>query len=67
MLEDLRGDVGGRAAEGGSEGLLADDFSEAKVGEFDGEVFVEEEDVLRLDVAVDNVAFVLDVHISSMI
>lgn len=59
VFEDFGRDVAGGAAEGCGERVFADDFGEAEVGDLDVEVFVAEEDVLRLDVAVDNVPLVL--------
>lgn len=42
VIEDFGGDVAGGAAEGCGEGVFADDFGEAEVGNFDVEVFVSE-------------------------
>lgn len=41
------------------EGFFADDLSQSKVSKLDGQVLVCEQNVLRLDVAVDDVAFML--------
>ena len=59
VFEDLGGDIGRGAAQGGREGFFADDLGEAEVGQFDGEVFVSQEDVFGLDVAVHDVALML--------
>jgi len=59
-LQDFGGNISWRAAQGGGEGFFADDFGEAKVCEFDDEGFVKEKDVFGFDVAVDDVAVVLD-------
>lgn len=42
VFEDFGRDVAGGAAEGCGEGVFADDFGEAKVGNLDVEVFVAE-------------------------
>jgi hypothetical protein len=43
----------------GGERFLADDLCEAKVGDLDVELFVDDQDVFWLDVSVYDVAFML--------
>lgn len=46
--------------QGSRERLFADDFRKPEVSKLDMQVFVSQEDVLRFDVAVNNVTLVLE-------
>lgn len=59
MFKNFWCDVAWCATKSGCEGLFADDFRQAKVGEFDAEILVDEENVFGLDIAVDDVALML--------
>ena len=54
----------GQHSQCGRERIFADDLCETKIGEFDSQIFVEEEDVLRFDVPMHNIAFVLATTVS---
>jgi hypothetical protein len=60
LLQDFGCNIGRRPAEGGRERLLPNDLSKTKVCELDIEILVNEQNVLRLDVTVDNVALMLE-------